>query len=260
MQWNKLDGWVFDLDGCIWGGDVLLPGAAELVAALRGAGRRVAFLTNNSAHPGSYIAAKLNRLGIPAAPADVITPVDTAGGYLKDRHGSVRVLYGGVPSLGESLAAAGHTVVSDPEAAEAVVMGRDPEWTYAKLAAICRAVERGVPFLALNLDVRLPLENGTWLPGLGTLVASVVTATGRQPEVIGKPSLRLFAAALARTGTTPARSVMIGDTPEADSAGGQAAGMWTVQIGDRAGTPAAHVRVQDPAELLRRWQAAMANV
>lgn len=259
IPWQQAEGWIFDLDGVVWAGAVALPGAPELVAALRAAGRRVVFLTNNSGETAAALAQKLTGLGIPAAAADVVSPVETAGSFLRERLGGpAPVLVSGVPALAAALARAGHRPVDDPDAAGAVVMGRDPLWSYARLAAVCRAVDRGVPWVALNLDRRLPLENGTWLPGLGALVASVVAATGREPEVVGKPSPLLFRAALARLGTAPDRTVMVGDTPEADVAGGRAAGLWTVLVGAAAGAPAPHGQVADPADLLRRWRAGAA--
>jgi HAD superfamily hydrolase (TIGR01450 family) len=251
---KKVQGWVFDLDGVIWAGKLALPGAVDLVAELRRAGRSVLFLSNNSGATAEQLAGRLTALGIPASPGDLVSPVAAAGQYLRERCGAVRVLVSGVPALADGLRAAGHTLVTDPLAAEAVVMGRDPAFTYETLALLSRAVDRGVPFLALNRDLRMPVEGGVWVPGLGALVAAVEAATGREAELVGKPHPLLFRTALAHLGLAPYEVVMIGDTPAADIAGGLAAGMWTVLVGGATAAPEAHLRVSDPAELLGRWQ------
>ena len=175
----------------------------------------------------------------------MVSAVSAAGEYLRNQYGPVRVLVMGTHAVTETMMAAGHTPVTEPATAEAVVMGRDPNFNYERLAILCRAVDRRIPFLALNADKRFPVEDGS-LPGLGALVAAVTAATGRQPEVVGKPSPLLFQTALAHLGTDCVRSVMLGDTPEADVAGALAAGMWTVLIGGAEGAPRAHLRAATP--------------
>lgn len=254
MDLKRLAGWVFDLDGVIWAGHRPMPGAPALVAALRAAGRGVVFLTNNSGQPAPELAQKLTGLGIPANPDQVVSAMSAAGDYLRDRYGNVRVLASGSAAMLEVLRGAGHTLVTDPAEAEAVVMGRDPKWTYSDLVSTCRAVERGIPFLALNMDLRYPVADG-WFPGCGALAASVTAATGRHPEVVGKPARLLFQAALERLGIPAREAVMVGDTPASDIAGGLSVGMWTVLIGDATPEPAPHLQVSDPAALLQLWQA-----
>lgn len=249
MNLKQLRGWVFDLDGVIWCGPDAMPGAAALVAYLRETGRRVAFLTNNAMADANALSQRLMGHGISAEPRDVISPVAVAGEYLRQRYGQVRVLVTGTPPVVERLLAAGHTIVTDPREAEAVVFSRGPAFGYQQLADVCQAVDRGIPFLTLNNDVRYPVEGGVMRPGLGALVAAVTAATGRQPEVVGKPSAPLFQAALTALGTAPGESVMVGDTPAADTAGALGVGMWSIQVGDVRGEPEAHLRVVDPREL-----------
>lgn len=255
MNLWDIRGWAFDLDGVIWAGNQPMPGAADLVAALRQEGRRVVFLTNNSTLLRSMVMEKLAAHGIPASPQEVVSTVETAAEQLLERYGRIRVLTMGIDVLNKAMEAAGHTVVADPNEAEAVVIGRDPGLTYERLTTTCHAVDRGIPFLALNVDARLPVEGGSWLPGVGPLVAAVQAATGRYPEVVGKPSPMLFHTALHHLGTTPEESVMVGDNPDTDIMGGLAVGMWTVQVGDTNGNPEPHLRVATPAELLSLWQA-----
>lgn len=201
------------------------------------------------------LARRLRGHGIVAAPEEIVSPVEAAGRYLMAEYGQLRVLAVGIPELADALEAAGHTTVDDPLAAEAVVFGRKLDFSYPDLVALCRAVDRGVPFLVMNRDARLPVEGGSWLPGLGALVAAVVAATGRAPLVVGKPSPLLFQSALERAGLAPQESAMVGDTPESDIQGGLTAGMWTVQIGPTKSQWEPHLRVSGLDELLRLWQA-----
>lgn len=255
MNLANLTGWVFDLDGVIWAGRELLPGAAELVAALRRANRRVVFLTNNSTSTRAMLLERLASHGIPAEPREVVCTVDTAAEILWQRFGPVRVLAMGIDGLAQSMEAAGHTVVTEAAEAEAVVVGLDPALNFDRLTTICRAVARGIPYFTLNVDARRPAEGGAWIPGLGALVAAVEYVTGRYPEVIGKPSPLLFETALRHLETDPSASVMVGDNPHTDIAGGLSMGLWTILVGDAHGGPQPHLRVANLAELLDLWQA-----
>ena len=89
---RALRGFVFDLDGCVWTGDVLVPGAAEVLALLREQGRGVSFLTNNSAARSATMQAKLERLGVQAALLEVLTPLEILGEVIDARWGPSRVL------------------------------------------------------------------------------------------------------------------------------------------------------------------------
>jgi ribonucleotide monophosphatase NagD (HAD superfamily) len=106
-------GFVFDLDGCVWQGDTLNPGARETLTALHGAGRGVAFLTNNSRARGRDMRAKLRRLGLDWA-EHALTPLEILGQVIRERFGPSRVLVIGAPELEAVVAEAGHQVVRPP--------------------------------------------------------------------------------------------------------------------------------------------------
>ena len=92
-------GIVLDLDGCVWNGAEATPGARELIAALRRAGRGVAFLSNNSRATGRDIHARLEALGIEADPNRVLTPLEIVGEFIRERHGVSRVLVIGADEM-----------------------------------------------------------------------------------------------------------------------------------------------------------------
>src|SRR5262245_59935117 len=101
------DGYALDLDGTVYLGEALLPGAADTIATLRAAGSAVVFLTNNPLKPAAAYAAKLTGLGVPAAEADVVTPLGVLAIYLHRRHPGAAVLTVAEPLVDETLAAAG---------------------------------------------------------------------------------------------------------------------------------------------------------
>jgi 4-nitrophenyl phosphatase len=248
-----LRGFVFDLDGCVWQGERLNPGAAETLAALARAGRGVAYLTNNSRARGADIAAKLRRLGVTPA-RHALTPLEILGQVVAERFGRSRVLVIGSPELAAVVAEAGHAVVDVKAWREAsvVVVGNDFDLTYERLAAAARAAAAGAPLVTPNVDPRLPLEAGDFLPGCGAIVEAVCVAAGVRPIVVGKPEPPLFRMALAALGLRPDEAAMVGDSVPSDVGGGRAAGMRTVLYApDGAPADAADVVVRSFAELAR---------
>jgi HAD superfamily hydrolase (TIGR01450 family) len=256
---SALRGFAFDLDGCIWAGQTLLPGAQALVAALRAAGRGVVFVTNSSRERAPSIADKLGRLGIPTPPEAVLAALDLLGETIRRQVGPATVLPLGTAEMDEVLAAAGHTVVGidDWRRARVVVVGNDPAFDFARLRAASRAVAAGAAFFTVNLDPRLPVAPGEFDPGCGALTEAVAVAGGARPVVIGKPHRPIFDMAIERLACAPAEAVMVGDNLATDIAGGRAAGLHTVWVDPSAaltGTGEADLVVRDLADLLARWR------
>jgi 4-nitrophenyl phosphatase len=250
---SALAGFVFDLDGCVWQGERLNPGAAETLRLLHDDGRGVAYLTNNSRATGADISAKLRRLGV--TPAEhALTPLEILGTVIAERYGLSRVLVIGSAELASVVKAAGHTLV-DVKAwpdASVVAVGNDFELTYERLTAASRAAAAGAPLVTPNIDPRLPLEDGDFLPGCGAVVAAVATAAGVAPVVVGKPEPPLFRIALRRLGLAAHQAAMVGDSAVSDVAGARAIGMRTVLYApDGAPADSADVVVRSFAELAR---------
>lgn len=220
---------MLDLDGCVWFGAELAPGAAEVVDELRAAGLGVGFLTNISSGSTAAIAAKLTDLGIPTSAADVLMPIEALAAH--PLFTAARNVY--VLARGEVLDAVSSlkSVTKSDESADLVVVGRDPGLTYQDLAAAVNVLDRGGHLLALNLDPRVPVEGGRIVPGNGAIAAALTAASGVVAESVGKPSRFFFDAALARFGFARESTVMVGDTLDSDIAGGAAAGLVTVHVG-----------------------------
>ena len=232
MNLAPLHAFIFDLDGCVYNGNTPLPGVDAVLAALRGSGRRVAFLTNNSREGSDELLEKLRRLGIAAEPEEILSAAEVTGPFVRERYGPSRVLAVGSPRFLRLLAAAGHAVLPPEEyrRAQVVAMGHDESFAYEKLVALSRAVRAGATFVAVNRDPRLPVEAGEFYPGCGAIVEAVATAAGVQPVVVGKPEPHLFRVALERLGLEPQAAVMVGDSIHSDIRGAQAVGLHTIWI------------------------------
>jgi glycerol 3-phosphatase-2 len=203
-----------DLDGVVWRGDDAIPPAATGIAALRAAGLRVAFVSNNSSSPVGDVLAKLDRMGIPATHDDVVTSAMSAAWLLEHSLApGARVLVCGGPGVREALAEVGLEAVDDGPA-EAVVVGFHRDFDYDALDRASHAVREGARFVATNLDATYPVPGGL-IPGAGSLVAAVATAAGASPEVAGKPEAPTVGIIRERYGDV---GVVVGDRPSTDGA------------------------------------------
>jgi len=251
-----LAGFVFDLDGCVWNGDVLNPGAAELLARLHASGRRLAFVSNNSRAFGDELRARLHGFGVAVA-EHVLTPLEIIGAMISERFGPSRGLGIGAAETATAVARGGHEIVDvkDYRRATVVVVGNDFDLTYERLTAACRAAAAGAPLVTPNVDPRLPIEGGDFLPGCGAIVEAVAVAAKVRPIVVGKPDPPLFRMALARLGLGAADAAMVGDSVPSDIRGARAVGMPTVLYAPTGGgddPPEADLVVRSFAELSER--------
>ena len=251
---REMHGLVFDLDGCVWTGEVLTPGAAEVLALIRRQGKGLCFLTNNSRARARTMQVKLERLGVAAKEAEVLTPLEILGEVVAQRWGPSRVLAIGGPELAAVLVEAGHTLVPVDAYREAtvVVVGNDFEFSYERLTAAARAVDAGAAFVTPNIDPRLPMEDGQFLPGCGAIVEAVASAAGVRPMVIGKPEPPLFELALQRMGLGVDDAAMVGDSIDSDVRGARRIGMTAVLFAPKGGPDGvAHYVVKSMPQLKR---------
>jgi len=257
---GAIRGFAFDLDGTIWAGPKLLPGAAELVANLRGAGLGVVFASNSSRHGSALLARRLTAMGIVADDGDVVAAFDLVGDEILRRLGPLRVMPLGTSDLADLLKSAGHKVLPIDEwaGAQAVVVGNDPSFDFGRLRAASRAVAAGAAFFAVNMDARFPVAEDQFDPGCGALAEAIAVASGVRPISIGKPNRPLFEVTIARLGHSAAEAAMVGDNLPSDIAGGRAAGMLTIWLDDRNDVPMppeADLKVGSLNELHQLWLA-----
>jgi phosphoglycolate/pyridoxal phosphate phosphatase family enzyme len=230
--------YVFDLDGVMYLGDTAIPYAAEAVNRLQSQGKKVYFLTNNSGRTRSDYHEKLahvNGLDIPES--QIFTSAYATALYLKASGAAGKTVFVvGEPGLAQELDQAGGLrpiTVADsvpPETIDYVVVGIDRQFTYDKLRFAHAAITRGhAQFIATNRDSTFPMETGE-IPGGGSIVAALATATGREPLTIGKPETHAYEEILQVAGVPVAQSVMIGDRLDTDIAVGNRVGAQTVLV------------------------------
>jgi 4-nitrophenyl phosphatase len=201
-----------DLDGVVWRGDTPIEPAVAGIAELRQAGLRVAFVTNNSSQPIGAVVEKLEGVGVPTEPEDVVTSALAAAALLSSSlPDGARVLACAGPGVVEALRDAGFDIVDRPPAA-AVVVAFHRGFDFEALVHASQAVRDGARFIATSLDATYPIAGGL-LPGSGAIAAAVATASGHDPEVAGKPEAPMVALVRERYGST---GIVVGDRPSSD--------------------------------------------
>lgn len=218
---------LLDMDGTVYLGENLLPGAHEVIDLLRSRGIGFHFLTNNSSrHRGQY-AEKLQRLGLDVSEEKIFTSGEATAIYLEKEHPGARVFLVGTPALEEEFRRHAFTLVQ--EAPTHIVLGFDTTLTYDKLWRLCDFVRAGLPYIATHPDLNCPTEDG-FMPDIGAMIAFVEASTERRPDVIvGKPNTPMVEAIVEKTGTPVEALCMVGDRLYTDIALG-AAGITTVLV------------------------------
>jgi HAD superfamily hydrolase (TIGR01450 family) len=202
--------WVIDLDGVIWLTGEPIDGVDTAVHALRAAGIRVLFATNNSAPTRAELHARLKNCGITASDEDLLSSADVAAEMLPVGSTALVLADGGV---GEALRNRGVTIVESGPV-DAVVVGWTRSFTFDSIAEAASRVREGARLIGTNEDPTHPTPHGL-LPGAGALLAAVSTAAETKPEVAGKPHRPTADALRARARDV---SIMVGDRPSTDGA------------------------------------------
>lgn len=222
--------YLLDLDGVVYRGEMLLPGARELVEWIDATGRKVAFVSNNSFATVEEVTEKLARLGTPSPQGRVVTAGWATINVIAQRFPGGRVFSLTGPSMVTMVRAAGLRPVwletEDDPTPDAVLIGLDRTLTYERLARALDAALAGAALFAVNRDPRLPVEQG-FRPGTGAVVAAVEAASGRQAEMIGKPAPGILLQSLQLLGAQPTATLMVGDGLDLDIVAGHAAGVAT---------------------------------
>jgi 4-nitrophenyl phosphatase len=250
---------VIDMDGVLYRGDEPLPKLREFFAYLRQ--RPIPFIlaTNNSTHTPEQYTAKLARMGVDILAAEILTSGQATARFLARQYpAGTRVHVFGMPSLRKAIEDEGF-VLADEDVA-VVVGSMDREVTYEKLKQATLLIRGGARFVATNRDPTVPSAEGLLLPGTGSMIAALETASGVTPMAIGKPEPTMFQLALAQMGARPETTATIGDRLDTDILGGQRAGLTTICVlsgsSSRAEAEAfgPDFIFEDIAELLVAWQ------
>lgn len=221
---------LIDLDGVVIKGSSPIKGAVEAVKLLRGTGARLMFPTNNSTRSRVELTGLLKKVGINVPIEDLITTAYCAAQYALDKSWK-RVYLIGERGLHEECEAAGLTVVDeDDEVCDGVMVGLDRDFTYKKLTAALKFLQRGAVFVATNTDSTLPTEKGE-IPGAAAMVAGLEACSKEKPIIVlGKPNTHLLELALERTGQSLDVCCVVGDRPETDIATARNAGCLSILV------------------------------
>lgn len=230
MAIRAYDGYIFDLDGTVYLGDVLLPGSAETLAGLRAAGRRVAFLSNNPTKTREQYVAKLRGMGIAAELDEVANSSYAMVAWLREHAPDATLFVCGEAALIGELEAAGFRLSERAGEVDIVVASFDRTFTYHKLQVAFDAIRAGARLVATNPDRFCPVPGGGE-PDAAAIIAAIEACTNTRCEVnVGKPSPIMARTASALVGLPPERCLMVGDRLATDIAMGVGAGMDTALV------------------------------
>jgi arabinose operon protein AraL len=225
-----ITGAIIDLDGTVYRGDDLLPGADEAIVGLRERGISMLFVSNKPIERRNRYAEKLTRLGVPCEPSDVVTSATVTADFLARNHPqSVSYVVGEEP-LREELRDADLDVTDDPDDATVVVASMDRDFDYATLADTLYALDDDALFVGTNPDRTCPVADGE-IPDAAGMIGAIEGVTGRELDrLMGKPSETMLDIAVAELGVEPENCLLIGDRLETDVEMGTRAGMTTALV------------------------------
>ncbi len=224
----EIDGLILDMDGVLWQDAQPMPGLPEFFLALRRMEIGFILATNNATRTIAQYVVKLAGMGVQVEPDQILTSAYATADYMTTvALPGARVFAVGEAGVVDALTSRGFCLTA--EAASYVVAGLDREFTYEKMSTAATLIRRGAQFVGTNPDLTLPTPNGP-LPGAGAVLAAISAASGATPLVIGKPQPMLFEQAMAKLGTRPQRTAMVGDRLETDIQGGINAGIRTILV------------------------------
>lgn len=220
-------GYLLDMDGVIYRGSKLIPGAQAFIQRLRETDTRFLFLTNNSQRTRRDVAMKLCRMGVEATERDIFTCSMATARFVAQQKpgGSAYVI--GEGGLLSALHLNGYSVVE--EKPDYVIIGEGRTMTFEMIEKAVRLVADGARLIATNLDPNCPTEAGI-RPGCGAIAAMIESATGKKAFSVGKPSPIMMRAARKQLCLTSAETIMVGDTMETDILGGVGLGYRTILV------------------------------
>ncbi len=215
------EAYVFDLDGTIYLGDELLPGAARMINELRRRGIPVRFLSNNPTKDPLQYQNKLERLGLPTAIEDIANTVVTTRLWLERNHPDAVLFVVGEEPLKAALRSAGFTLSEDPAEIDIVVASYDRGFDYRKLQIAFDAIwfHKRAFLIQTNPDRFCPFPGGRGEPDCAAMTAAIEAATGTTCRVsLGKPSPIMLTEALQGLDVALENAVMVGDRLQTDIA------------------------------------------
>ena len=228
-------GYLFDIDGTIVLGDVLIPGAKEKIEELRKCGKKIGFYTNNSSkNPKSYIE-KFTKLGIETELKEIITAGGVLADYLKNSCKDKKIFMVGTKDYKNYCKDLEIQILDENDEfdfseIDIVVVTLDSELNYKKLEIACKLLHRNVEYLAANEDLVYPVENGVFLPDCRAICNIIELCTKKIPKYFGKPKKAMLDYALRNLNLLKDEVVIVGDRLYTDIASGYINGCDTILV------------------------------
>lgn len=223
-------GIISDMDGVIYRGKQLVPGAEGFVQRLRESKIPFLFLTNNAEQTPLDLKLKLENLGIPGlTESNFITAAMATAMFLKNQNQkqtATAYVVGGGGLINELYNVGFSISESNPDY---VVVAKSSALSFEQLKKAVRLIDQGAKFIGTNPDMIDPVEGGLE-PAAGTILAAISAATGKKPYIVGKPNSLMMMLAARKLGAHPEECLMVGDRMDTDIVGGMEAGMKTALV------------------------------
>ena len=229
---SHLKALIIDMDGVIWKSDSPIGDLASIFNRIRARGINFVFATNNSTRTSEQYVERLKDFGVETEPWQVVTSSQGAAHAMAQTFPrGTKVFVIGEAGIRVALEDRGFEVLTVENASEAqvVVMGIDRGISFQKVAEATLLVRAGVPFYTTNTDRTFPTPRGE-IPGSGSWLSVITSATGVEPIVAGKPFPYLMELSLEKLGTKKEETLVVGDRLETDIAAGQSVGCPTAFV------------------------------
>ena len=226
-QLRSKSGCICDMDGVIYHGDRLLPGAREFIEWLKTSGKKFLFLTNSSEKTPQDLHDKLARMGVDVGADHFYTSALSMARFLSSQMPGCKAYVIGAHGLTTALVQAGITMTS--ENPDFVVVGETPSYDYESIVTASILVSNGARLVATNSDVSAPFEGGI-RPSCGALVAPIEEATGKKAYFVGKPNPLMMRTGLQLLGVHSSEAAIVGDRMDTDVIAGIETGLDTCLV------------------------------
>jgi NagD protein len=220
-------GFICDMDGVVYHGNILLPGVKEFLNWLKSENKEYLFLTNASGRTPKDLKEKLARMGLEVEENHFYTSAQATAKFLDAQYPQCTAYVIGDPGLLNALFEVG--VRFDDVNPDYVVVGETSAYNYAVILKAVELIHKGAKLIATNSDLTGPSEQGI-IPACRALIAPIELATGRQAYYIGKPNPLMMRTGLKRLGVHSEDAVMIGDRMDTDIVAGVETGLETVLV------------------------------
>lgn len=224
---------IFDLDGVIYRGNTLIPGADTIIQELKDHSIKVVYNSNNSTITRQTYVKRLKDFRIPSEITDFYTSASIASTEITKLKENASIFVIGEIGLRDELQFVGHRILTNPsmEDIDFVIVGLDREFTYEKLSMAQKCILEGkAQFYATNVDSTLPVAKG-FKPGAGSMVNSLITCTGQNPiRIFGKPEPLGIKTILNDTQTPPEQACIFGDRLNTDILAGNRAEILSIVV------------------------------